>query len=232
MKSCPETGSFFFHPLSLSLSLQSKNDMSVNASTIDSFIKWPAMRFPKEAMLRQHGRVIWMCGLSGAGKSTLAASLDQELFKRGYLSQVIDGDVVRSGLNKGLGFTEEERHENLRRVAEVAKLFLNCGVISIVSFISPTQNYRTMARNIIGEKDFLEVYINAPLDVCETRDIKGLYKKARAGMIHDFTGIDSPFEPPVNPGVEIKTESLSVEESTRQLLDYVLPLVEYTNKHE
>ncbi len=185
------------------------------------------MRTPKEAMLNQHARVIWMCGLSGSGKSTLAARLDQELYKRGYLSQVIDGDVVRSGLNKGLGFSEEDRNENLRRVAEVAKLFAGCGVITVVSFISPTLNYRSMARNIIGKEDFLEVYINAPLEVCEHRDIKGLYQKARSGIIRDFTGINAPFEAPEQPDVEINTHSQSVEESTRQLLDFILPHVAF-----
>jgi len=201
--------------------------MLTGTQNSDFLNKWSGMRFPKEAMLEQHARVIWMCGLSGAGKSTLASSLDKELFDRGFLAQVIDGDVVRSGLNKGLGFTREERHENLRRVAEVAKLFVSCGVITIVSFISPTSNSRSMARSIIGEKDFLEVYINAPLEICEGRDTKGLYKQAREGKIKDFTGIDSPFEPPGHPDVEISTHLLSVEESTHELLDFVLPLVAY-----
>lgn len=201
--------------------------MTAETLHINSFIKWPAMRTPKEAMLKQHARVIWMCGLSGSGKSTLAARLDQELYNRGYLSQVIDGDVVRSGLNKGLGFSEEDRNENLRRVAEVAKLFTGCGVITIVSFISPTLNYRSMARNIIGKDDFLEVYINAPLEVCEHRDIKGLYQKARSGIIRDFTGINAPFEAPEQPDAEINTHSQSVEESTRQLLDFILPHVAF-----
>jgi adenylylsulfate kinase len=198
----------------------------------DFLNKGPGMRFPKEAMLKQHARVIWMCGLSGAGKSTLALRLDKELFDRGFLAQVIDGDVIRRGLNKGLGFTREERHENLRRVAEVAKLFVDCGVITIVSFISPTNNSRSMARSIIGEKDFLEVYINAPLEICEGRDTKGLYKQAREGKIKDFTGVDSPFEPPGYPDVEINTHLLCVEESTQKLLDFVLPLVAYKIKHE
>jgi adenylylsulfate kinase len=186
-----------------------------------------AIRQSKEAMLKQHARVIWMCGLSGAGKSTLASRLDRDLFDRGYLAQMLDGDVVRSGLNKGLGFTEEERFENLRRVAEVAKLFTGCGVIAIVSFISPTRNYRDMARNIIGKQDFLETYINAPIEICEGRDIKGLYKQAREGKIRDFTGIDSPFEPPESPAVEINTNLLSFEESACKLLDFVLPRIAY-----
>ncbi len=183
------------------------------------------IRRSKEAMLKQHARVIWMCGLSGAGKSTLAARLDKDLFERGFLSQVLDGDVVRSGLNRGLGFTSEERLENLRRVAEVAKLFTGCGVITIVSFISPTRNCRQMARSIIGDPDFLETYINSPIEICEKRDSKGLYKQAREGKIKDFTGIDSPFEPPESPAVEINSHLLSVEESAGKLLDFVLPRI-------
>ncbi len=171
-----------------------------------------------------------MCGLSGAGKSTLATLLDKELSDRDYLSQVIDGDIVRSGLNKGLGFTNEERQENLRRVAEVAKLFVGCGIITIVSFISPTRNVRLMAKSIVGETDYIEVFINAPLEICEKRDTKGLYKQAREGKIKDFTGIDSPFEPPENPDMEINTNDLTVEESTLKLRDFILPLVEY-KKH-
>jgi len=184
-------------------------------------------RITKEAMLKQHARVIWMCGLSGAGKSTLAILLDKQLSDRGYISQIIDGDMVRSGLNKGLGFSHEDRLENLRRVAEVAKLFVGCGVITIVSFISPTYNARSMAKGVLGEPDFIEVYVNAPLEICEKRDTKGLYKLARNGKIRDFTGIDSPFEPPENPAVEINTGILTVEESAMKLLNFVLPLVGY-----
>jgi len=176
-------------------------------------------------MLCQHAKVIWMCGLSGAGKSTLAANLDRMLYQYGFLSQVIDGDIIRNGLNKGLGFNADDRRENLRRVAELAKLFIECGVVTIVSFISPTHESRQKARNIIGEKDFIEVYINAPLSICEQRDTKGLYKQARRGLIKDFTGIDSPFEEPVHPDVEINTQLLSAEESATKLLDVILPLV-------
>lgn len=201
--------------------------MTQTTYPVDANMNWPAMRLPKEKLLGQHARVIWMCGLSGAGKSTLAAGLDQALYHRGYLSQIIDGDVVRNGLNRGLGFTGEDRLENLRRVAEVAKLFVGCGVITIVSFISPTLNTRAMARSIIGDADFLEVYINAPLDVCEHRDTKGLYHKARQGILKDFTGIDSPFEPPENPYVEIKTSQLTIEEGISQLLDAILPLIAF-----
>jgi adenylylsulfate kinase len=188
---------------------------------------WPEMRLRKEALLQQRARVIWMCGLSGAGKSTLAARLDQMLFDKGYLSQVIDGDMVRSGLNRGLGFSEEDRRENLRRVAELARLFLHCGVITLVSFISPSHESRKTARTIIGEENFLEVFINAPLDVCELRDTKGLYRQARQGLIREFTGIDSPFEEPVHPDLEIRTDRMDIDESAGRMMEYILPFIAY-----
>lgn len=190
------------------------------------------VRVAKEALLQQHAKVIWMCGLSGAGKSTLAGLLDNELTRHGYLSRVIDGDVVRSGLNKGLGYSVDDRHENLRRVAEVAKLFAGCGVITIVSFITPTRYIRNLARAIVGENDFLQVFIDAPLAVCEQRDTKGLYKQAREGKLKDFTGIDSPFEPPAQADLVIDTARHSVEESSRQLLEFVLPRVALEKNQE
>jgi len=187
---------------------------------------WPERKV-KEAMLQQHGCVLWMCGLSGAGKSTLAVRLDRMLSARGFLSQVIDGDVVRGGLNKGLGFSVEDRTENLRRVAELSRLFVQCGVITVVSFISPTRESRLRAASIIGESDFLEAYINAPLEVCEARDTKGLYRQAREGLLRDFTGIDSPFEVPGNPAVEIRTDLQDADTCTRQLFDFLLPKIVY-----
>lgn len=185
------------------------------------------MRATKEALLKQRARVIWMCGLSGAGKSTLASELDLKLSARGFLSMVIDGDEIRQGLNRGLGYSAEDRSENLRRVAEVARLTTASGIISIVSFITPTQSVRQMVRNIVGENDYTEVFVNAPLDVCEQRDIKGLYRLAREGRIKDFTGIDSPFEPPVNPHIEINTDKMSIEQCSHKLLEFVLPLIEH-----
>lgn len=186
-----------------------------------------AVRARKEALLNQHARVFWMCGLSGAGKSTLASVLDNELTLRGYLCQVIDGDDVRSGLNKGLGYTHEDRMENLRRVAEVARLFSNCGVITVVSFITPTEDIRRMIREIVG-KDYLEIFVDAPLEICESRDTKGLYKQAREGRIRYFTGIDSPFEPPANPHLVIDTKTRDVDQCSCQLLEFALPLIEYS----
>ncbi len=181
----------------------------------------------KERLLNQRARVIWMSGLSGAGKTTIARGLEKELLKKGYLSQVIDGDDLRAGLNKNLGFSNEDRKENLRRIAEISRLFINCGVITINSFISPTHEVRSMAKSIVGEDYYVEVFINAPLEVCEQRDNKGLYRKARQGLIKDFTGIDSPFEPPLNANIEIKTDRLTIKESVDKLLSYILPLVEH-----
>jgi len=188
---------------------------------------WFSIRKDKESHLNQHAKVIWMSGLSGAGKTTIAKGLEKELLKRGYLSQVIDGDDLRAGLNKSLGFSNEDRKENLRRIAEISKLFINCGVITINSFISPTEEARRMAKSIVGEDYYVEVYINAPLEVCEQRDSKGLYRKARQGLIKNFTGIDSPFEPPQKADIEIKTDLLTIKESIDKLLNYILPLVEY-----
>jgi adenylylsulfate kinase len=196
-------------------------------STLSQLSTASALRCRKEALLDQHAKVIWMCGLSGAGKSTLAISLENELTALGYLCQVIDGDDVRSGLNIGLGYTQEDRRENLRRVAEVAKMAVNSGIITVVSFISPTHSIREMIRTIIGTPDYIEVFVNAPLEICEQRDTKGLYQQAREGKIRNFTGIDSPFEPPVQPDVVINTHLLTVDECGMKLLEYVLPLIEY-----
>lgn len=182
-------------------------------------------RADKERLLRQRACVIWMTGLSGSGKTTVARGIEQDMNKRGHLTQILDGDNIRIGINNNLGFTEEDRVENIRRIAEVSKLFLNCGIICLNSFISPTRAIRHMAMDIIGKDDFVEVYINAPLDVCEKRDVKGLYKKARAGKIRNFTGIDAPFEPPEHPQVELKTGEMSIEETVEKALEYILPRV-------
>ncbi len=140
---------------------------------------------------------------------------------------VLDGDNVRAGINNNLGFSDDDRKENIRRIAEVSKLFLNCGVITINCFVSPTRELREMAKGIIGSKDFIEVYVNAPLAVCEERDVKGLYKKARQGEIKDFTGIQAPFEAPARPDVEVKTDQLDIEQSVQKVLDFILPQIKY-----
>jgi adenylylsulfate kinase len=185
-------------------------------------------RLKKEKKLQQRGKVIWMTGLSGAGKSTLAVQLEEELSNRNYLARILDNDQTRHGLNRDMGFSREDRHENLRRVAEVAKLFCETGVIVIVSFISPTEFSREQARGIIGENDFILVYVNASLKECESRDVKGLYKKARMGLLPMFTGIDSPYDPPDKPDIEVKTEQVTVKEGVEQLLNHILPLVEFS----
>ena len=173
--------------------------------------------------------MIWITGLSGSGKTTIAQVLEMELHKRGYLTKLLDGDNVRTGINNNLSFSEEDRKENIRRIAEVSKLFMKGGVILINCFISPTKEIRDQAREIVGEKDFFEIYVNTPLEVCEERDIKGLYAKARAGLIKNFTGIDSPYEEPENPSVEIKTTECSISESVQIILDKLLLRIEYKN---
>ncbi len=182
-------------------------------------------RKEKERFLGQKARVIWMTGLSGSGKTTLAKALERKLIAAGFFSKLLDGDNVRSGINKGLSFSEEDREENIRRIAEVSRLFVEGGVICINSFVSPTKQIRSLVRSIIGSPDFVEVYINTPLEECERRDVKGLYKKARAGEIKEFTGISSPFEAPDYPHIEIKTEDRSIEECSDELFHKLTPLI-------
>lgn len=179
-------------------------------------------REDKESLLKQKAKVVWLTGLSGSGKTTLGAALEKELYKKGFLTQILDGDNIRSGINKNLKFSEEDRLENIRRISEVTKLFLNCGVITINCFITPTESIRQIARDIIGEDNIIEVFVNTPLDVCEARDIKGLYKKARSGELKNFTGISSPFEVPKNADIEVRTDKFSLEESVEKMLSFVL----------
>lgn len=175
----------------------------------------------KEALLKQKGKVIWMVGLSGSGKSTLARAAENALHQQGKVTMLLDGDNLRTGVNNNLGFSQEDRKENIRRAAEVAKLFANCGIITICSLISPTEAIREMARDIVGESYF-EVYIHCPLEVCEQRDVKGLYAKARRGEIKDFTGISSPFEEPTAPDLRVSTHQQSIEESHQLLVNTIL----------
>ena len=179
-------------------------------------------RKAKENLLNQNAVVIWMTGLSGSGKSTIARALEQKLHQEGILTKLLDGDNLRTGLNKNLGFSEEDRLENIRRVAESAKLFLENGVVTICSFVSPTIDIRKMAEEIIGADDFLEVFVDASFDECANRDVKGLYKKALKGEIKDFTGLDAPFDKPVKPFLNIDTEKLTVEESADLLYQNVI----------
>lgn len=182
-------------------------------------------RKEKEDLLGQSGVMIWFTGLSGSGKSTVAIALERELHKRGLLCRILDGDNIRTGINNNLGFGEADRIENIRRISEVSKLFVDTGIITIAAFISPNNDIRKMAADIIGTDDFIEVYISTPLEECEKRDVKGLYAKARKGEITNFTGISAPFEAPQNPTLSLDTSKLSLEESVNQLLEVILPRV-------
>lgn len=183
-------------------------------------------RQDKEELLKQHSVMIWFTGLSGSGKSTIAIALERELHKRGLLCRILDGDNIRSGINNNLGFTEADRIENIRRIAEVSKLFVDTGIITIAAFISPSNDIREMAANIIGKDDFLEVYVSTPIEECERRDVKGLYAKARRGEIKSFTGISAPFEAPAHPALTLDTSALSLEESVNKLLELILPRIQ------
>lgn len=177
-------------------------------------------RADKEQLLDQRGIAIWFTGLSGSGKTTIAIALEKELHANGLLTQMLDGDNMRAGINNNLGFSNEDRTENIRRIAEVTKLFVNSGIITICCFVSPTEEIRNTARTIIGAADFMEVFVNTPLEICEKRDVKGLYAKARKGEIEDFTGITAPYENPLNPAIEI-TNNFTIEESVKKIIEKI-----------
>ena len=187
-------------------------------------------RDAKESQLAQKGHVFWLYGLSGSGKSTIADSVERALVARGHYVKLLDGDNVRTGLNKDLGFTDADRAENIRRIAEVARLFLDAGFVVITSFISPLKEYRDLAEAIIGKNDFTKVYIKASYETCSDRDVKGLYAKAEEGGVSNFTGKDSLFEAPsgVNEDWILDTEECSVSESTENLLNKILPIIKKT----
>ena len=182
-------------------------------------------RADRESLLRQRGAVIWLCGLSGSGKTTLANALDRRLAGAGFASTVLDGDNVRGGLNKGLGFSDEDRRENIRRVAEVSRLFVQSGLVVINAFITPRQELRDLARTIIGAEDLLEIYVEASFETCATRDPKGLYARAGAGGVASFTGRDSAFEAPMRADLVLHTEKESPSESLERLWSLVQPRV-------
>lgn len=175
----------------------------------------------REELLKQKGVVIWFTGLSGSGKSTIANQVANGLHQLGKLTYVLDGDNIRHGLNKNLGFSPEDREENIRRIGEVAKLFADAGVITTTAFISPYRKDRDKAREILEDGRFIEVFVDCPLEVCESRDPKGLYKKARAGEIKEFTGIDAPYEVPENAEIVINTNDLDLAASTQKVIDYL-----------
>ena len=182
-------------------------------------------RTDREILLKQKGIMIWFTGLSGSGKSTLAIAIEKALYAQGSLCRILDGDNIRSGINNNLGFSEADRRENIRRIAEVSKLFVDCGIVTLAAFISPTHAMRHMAADIIGQNDFLEIYVSTPIKECERRDVKGLYAKARRGEIKDFTGISAPFEAPENPFISIDTSCQSLEESVEILMKAILPKI-------
>jgi adenylylsulfate kinase len=196
--------------------------MSTNLYPIQTKVSLSA----RERLLNQKARLIWFTGLSGSGKSTLAIQLEAQLYAAGFKTYLLDGDNIRSGLNKDLSFTDEGRVENIRRIGEVSKLFLDAGIIVLSAFISPFNEDRDQVKRIVGAENYFEVFVNAPIEVCEQRDVKGLYKKARAGEVKNFTGIDSPYETPRTPHLTINTHLQSVEMSIAQLMDAVKPKIE------
>ena len=175
-------------------------------------------RTDKERLLGQRGVMLWFTGLSGSGKSTVAVALERELHRRGRLCRLLDGDNIRTGINAGLGFSADDRRENIRRIAEVGKLFVDTGIITLAAFVSPTEELRTLARDIIGAADFKEIFVATPLEECERRDVKGLYARARRGEVKNFTGISAPFEAPPSPALVLDTTDTPVEESVGKVL--------------
>jgi adenylylsulfate kinase len=187
-------------------------------------VVWHDQSLTKKNRREQNGHnsfVVWFTGLSGSGKSTLANAVAARLFNDKVRNYVLDGDNIRHGLNKDLGFSEEDRTENIRRIGEVAKLFVDSGQVVLTAFISPFQADRKIVRDLLEEKEFIEVYVKCPIDTCEQRDPKGLYVKARQGLIKDFTGINSPYEEPVKPELVIDTHSFSIEENVEQVIQYL-----------
>ena len=196
----------------------------LNQKNSGNNIKWHNITIDRnklEKMRGHKGMVIWFTGLSGSGKSTLANAVNEVLHFDGLSTYVLDGDNIRHGLCKDLGFSNEDREENIRRIGEVANLFMNAGIITITAFVSPFLSDRNKVRKIIGSKDFIEVYCAADIDVCESRDTKGLYKKARLGEIQEFTGISSPYEAPANPEIVVDTGSLSLNDSVEKVINYL-----------
>ena len=188
-------------------------------------IQTKVSKVQRESLLGQRAKLIWFTGLSGSGKSTLAVQLEAQLHAKGFKTYLLDGDNIRTGLNSDLEFTEEGRIENIRRIGEVSKLLLDAGVVVLSAFISPFKADRDKVKNLVGAENYVEVFVDAPMEICEQRDVKGLYKKARAGEVKNFTGVHARYETPENPDVRIPTDSLSVEESVERILEVVIPKV-------
>lgn len=181
----------------------------------------------RKERLKQKPKLIWFTGLSGSGKSTLANAVEAQLFEDGYMTYLLDGDNIRTGLNKDLGFSNEDRIENIRRIAEVAKLMMDAGLLVVSAFISPFREEREMIADLIGKDDFLEVFVDCPLEVCEQRDVKGLYAKARKGVIKNFTGIDSPYEKPLEPAVHIHSDQEELKNSVKKVIETILATISH-----
>lgn len=181
----------------------------------------------RHQLLNQKPLLIWFTGLSGSGKSTLAVQLEAELHERGFKTYLLDGDNIRTGLNKDLTFTDEGRVENIRRIGEVGKLMLDAGLVVLSAFISPFEADRNQVKSIVGQENYFEVFVDTPLEICEQRDVKGLYKKARAGEVKNFTGIDSPYERPTNSDIRIETDKLSIDAAVEKLHDLIQPRITY-----
>lgn len=179
-------------------------------------------REDKEGLLEQRGVMVWFTGLSGSGKSTVALGVERELHARGILCRILDGDNIRAGINSNLGFSAEDRMENIRRIAEIGKLFVQTGIVTLACFVSPTEDVRVLARDIIGEADFKEVFVSTPIEECERRDVKGLYARARRGEVKNFTGISAPFEAPKNPAISVDTSVLTLEESVNRVVELIM----------
>ena len=175
----------------------------------------------RESIIGNKSLLIWFTGLSGSGKSTIANLVELELHKLNIITYTLDGDNIRHGINKDLTFSENDRKENIRRIAEVSKLFVNAGVVTFAAFVSPYSKDRENIKDIVGYQNFVEVYVNTSIEECERRDVKGLYKKARAGEIKNLTGIDAPYESPIHPDIEIITEKMTIEESVKQIVEYI-----------
>lgn len=182
----------------------------------------------RESLLKQKSKLIWLTGLSGSGKSTISVHLEYQLHAMGFKTYLLDGDNIRSGLNKDLDFSNEGRSENIRRIAEVSRLMIDAGIVVIAAFISPFNTDREQVKHIVGKENYIEVFVDCPVEVCELRDVKGLYKKARAGQIKDFTGISSPYEAPQKPDIHIRSDIQSLEESLHLLLDLAVPKISFT----
>jgi adenylylsulfate kinase len=198
--------------------------MSAIPENIHTTFERILQRKDKQALLGQKSIVVWMTGLSGSGKTTIAVALERMLAEKMILTQVLDGDNIRSGINNNLSFSEADRKENIRRIAEVSKLFVECGIVTLNCFVSPTKDIRQQAKDILGD-DMLEVFVNTPFEECEKRDVKGLYAKARAGEIKNFTGLDAPFEAPENPFLNIETVGRTVESCALEIFNAVMPLI-------